>query len=105
VQTLEEQAAQPIVNPSEMGQPSLDAAVAGIKRKDTAKVCRNSMLEPINLVCAITAAASITARFPPLSTSSPVNFVRRPCGARNSRFSQRNTAVGGKEGATRGKPR
>jgi cytochrome c peroxidase len=30
VTTLEEQAAQPIVNPSEMGQPSLDAAVAGI---------------------------------------------------------------------------
>jgi cytochrome c peroxidase len=30
VQTLEEQAAQPVVNPSEMGQPSLDAAVADI---------------------------------------------------------------------------
>jgi cytochrome c peroxidase len=30
VTTLEEQAAQPIVNPSEMGQPNLDAAVAGI---------------------------------------------------------------------------
>jgi cytochrome c peroxidase len=30
VTTLEQQAAQPIVNPSEMGQPSLDAAVAGI---------------------------------------------------------------------------
>lgn len=30
VTTLEEQAAQPIVNPSEMGQPSLDAAVASI---------------------------------------------------------------------------
>src|SRR5882724_7822564 len=30
VNTLEEQAAQPIVNPSEMGQPSLDAAVARI---------------------------------------------------------------------------
>jgi cytochrome c peroxidase len=29
-QTLEEQAAQPIINPSEMGQLSLDAAVAGI---------------------------------------------------------------------------
>jgi cytochrome c peroxidase len=30
VNTLEEQAAQPIVNPSEMGQPSLEAAVARI---------------------------------------------------------------------------
>jgi cytochrome c peroxidase len=30
--TLEEQAALPIVNPSEMGQPSLDAAVGGIAR-------------------------------------------------------------------------
>jgi len=30
VKTLEEQAALPIVNPVEMGQPSLDAAVAGI---------------------------------------------------------------------------
>jgi cytochrome c peroxidase len=30
VQTLEEQAANPIANPSEMGQPSLDAAVAQI---------------------------------------------------------------------------
>lgn len=30
VRTLEEQAAQPIVNPSEMGQPSLDAAIARI---------------------------------------------------------------------------
>jgi cytochrome c peroxidase len=30
VTTLEQQAAQPIVNPSEMGQPGLDAAVAGI---------------------------------------------------------------------------
>lgn len=32
VDTLEEQAALPIVNPVEMGQPSLDAAVAGIRR-------------------------------------------------------------------------
>ncbi|MFL6605535.1 MAG: cytochrome-c peroxidase [Steroidobacteraceae bacterium] len=31
-QTLEQQAAFPIVNPSEMGQPDLDAAVAGIAR-------------------------------------------------------------------------
>jgi cytochrome c peroxidase len=30
VRTLEEQAAQPIVNPSEMGQPNLDAAIAAI---------------------------------------------------------------------------
>jgi cytochrome c peroxidase len=30
VQTLEEQAALPIVNPDEMGRPSLDAAVAQI---------------------------------------------------------------------------
>jgi cytochrome c peroxidase len=30
VRTLEEQAAQPIVNPSEMGQPNLDAAIARI---------------------------------------------------------------------------
>ena len=30
VRTLEEQAAQPMVNPSEMGQPSLDAAIASI---------------------------------------------------------------------------
>jgi len=30
VRTLEEQAAQPIVNPSEMGQPNLDAAIASI---------------------------------------------------------------------------
>jgi cytochrome c peroxidase len=30
VKTIEEQAALPIVNPSEMGQPSLDAAVAQI---------------------------------------------------------------------------
>ena len=30
VRTLEEQAAQPIVNPSEMGQPSLDAAITRI---------------------------------------------------------------------------
>jgi cytochrome c peroxidase len=32
VDTLEEQAALPIVNPVEMGQPSLDAAVAAIRR-------------------------------------------------------------------------
>lgn len=31
VRTLEEQAAQPIVNPSEMDQPSLDAAIAAIE--------------------------------------------------------------------------
>src|SRR5262249_46318351 len=30
VETLEEQAALPIVNPAEMGQPTLDAAVAAI---------------------------------------------------------------------------
>jgi len=38
-------------------------------------------------------------------TSSPVNFVRRFRRAnRNSRFSQRNTAVGGNKGATLGNP-
>jgi hypothetical protein len=44
-------------------------------------------------------------RAAPLSTSSPVNFVRRPYGAHlNSRFSQRNTAVGGNKGGTQGNP-
>jgi hypothetical protein len=39
-------------------------------------------------------------------TSSPVNFVGPLCRAnRNSQFSQRNAAVGGNKGATRGKPR
>src|SRR5262249_11437 len=32
VKTLEEQAALPVINPSEMGQPSLDAAVAQVAK-------------------------------------------------------------------------
>jgi cytochrome c peroxidase len=49
VKTLEEQAKLPIVNPSEMGQPTLDAAVAGVAGiEEYGRAFRKAFGRPVN---------------------------------------------------------